>query len=121
MITGKPSKQAKVTPGLQPLQPALDTLTKQYGEQEFALVDRVSISGRSREKVQNASSKLQVSHFASLQGDIVDADIDLDGWKGADIKLRARLNAQLGKFVVVGDSQPEAGVTQYYILRATTL
>lgn len=121
IVRGSPAAERKHEKALDPIKDALDALVTQYGPQDLTFVDRVSITGRSGEKVQNQSSQVEVVHQAIARGEVVDAEIELRGKGGSNVNLRARLNVPVGKLVVIGDAQSLDNRTQYFIVRATLL
>lgn len=120
VVQARPAPERKDEKSLTPITPALDALVKEYGPQALTLSDRVSVLGRSGEKVKNASTHIEVEHLAIVRGDVVDADIDISTTRSAQI-MRARLNVPIGKLVVIGDAQTADNATLYYVVRATVL
>ncbi len=109
LVVARPDQAATVGPGLTELTAPLKAVSGAEGGLSFELLDRVSLVVLSDDQGSTSSKHFQVRQRASLSGNRVVANVELD--PNGPAKLDTRVALDVDQFLVLGETgyEPQTG------------
>ncbi len=130
LVMGEPADETQLSAAVESLRPVLEEVAAAQTPMRFSLVERVSVRAESGEYVEAEGLRVELWQTASVRGDAVVADLNIQPAGGAKVQTRVQLRA--GQTLVLGETgvdptvwggapagEPERPAMLYYVVRPT--